>query len=173
MKTLKEALGLEEAKGRVSLFGQRFWLAHHVEFVSLRRKLEEIMGRAANGFVYREGEQTGAAYTRFIESKFRRDLERLSALDRFRFYLDWLSRIGYGRFRVEAFDERTHSASVALEDGIEAESYGEASAPVCFSTAGILGHVAGILCNCTVLTTETECRAAGSAHCEFKIRPMG
>lgn len=170
MKRVRDALELHPEEGKLTILGERFWLAHNAEFISLRRKLEETMGRAANGFVYREGEQTGAAYTKFLRTSFQAEIDPLDTRGRFEYCLGWLSRVGYGRFRLESFHPDRNEARVVLENSIEAESYGPAQVTVCYVTAGILGHIAGLLGGVTALASEVACRSTGSDRCEFEIR---
>ncbi len=169
MTRLRDAIEIREEEGKMALFGHRFWLAHSAEFVSLRSALEQIMGRAADGLVYHEGEQTGAAYMQLIQSALEDQLRGRDLRGQADLYLEWLSRIGYGRFRIDEFDSARGVARITLQDSIEAESYGTSKAPACHTISGILGQLAGTLWGRTARSNETACKSKGADACDFVI----
>lgn len=169
----KDLISIDEERGIITLKGHRVWLAKAFEFVSLHKVLESLMGKAAVAAIYGEGEQTSRSYMETIRAVMGDRLDEASPRKAFETHLDFFRLIGYGRFEVVQW--RDKSVTVRLFDSIAAESYGPSKAPVCTVIAGVLSDLSRRLWKIEgdspeFLFREVTCAASGSTYCEFVAR---
>lgn len=77
--------------------------------------------------------------------------------------------IGWGDFALERLTPRELVVTVAGSPF--ARAYGEATAPVCHLTRGVLQALAASVLETPTTVEETQCMAAGAARCRFSARP--
>ena len=142
---------LTEEPGKLSFRGIRLLLVRPETLVGFLKASGADEAAAQGGF---EGGRRSAA--KFAETlRGRQVVEAMAAMG---------TDLGWGRFRVTAFD--AGGFEVEIEGSAFAETWGRSEKPVCHFLGGVLAGVGTVVYG-SGKAVETECLAAGAKSCRF------
>ena len=149
----------DDGAGRLSYRGSRYLLIRPETLAALQRAVEAALGAATAECFAAGGRAGGGKATASLAGTGRERVEALVALG---------SRIGWGRFTLERYTE--NELVVTITGSPFAQAYGEATAPVCHLTRGVLEALATSVLSGRPRVSETACAAMGAAVCRFEAR---
>jgi predicted hydrocarbon binding protein len=125
--------------------------------VGVQKAIEAALGPRAADCLAAGGRAGGARATATLEGDATGRAQRLLGAGR---------EIGWGDFALERLTPTALVVSVAGSPF--ARAYGEASAPVCHLTRGVLEALAAVVLERPAVMVETACAAMGADRCRFE-----
>ena len=159
-----DELVYDESTGSLSFKGVRYLLMRPETIAGFQKAVVENCGpRAAENFF--DGGFNGG---RLSTQKYR-ELHGFSDTEVIDFMMNMGSQIGWGDFRLLAFEPADRLLSIAVKNSAIARAYGESSQSVCHLIRGVLAGMAVVLFDGDCRAEEVECLARGDAVCRFVI----
>ena len=160
------ALEFDEHNGALTFKGVRYFILRPETVMGMFKSLVDALGWEKGGEIFYKGgfEGGGASSTRFQEVF---DFAPHGAAE---YMCDMAAEIGWGRFKLEAFDAEKKIVQVTVKGSPFAEQWLSAGKPVCHFIRGIIGGMANALTDASSTAEEIACIAKGDDVCRFVVR---
>ncbi len=166
LRVALRALDIDEKKGILTAYNERFLLIPIKLIHSIEDRLTENFGRAtATSFQYEIGREGGADYVR-IAQRAGFDIKRPSSVREIAQRLGTLS--GWGRLEIVEFDFAKKMARIRWTNGVSVRNR-KGNTPVCHFGRGILTGATEVIFGRKCESLEVTCQGKGDAFCEAVI----
>ena len=163
------SLEVDESKGIITSFGQRF-LFIPVELIhSIEDRLADMVGpMTATSFQYEIGKRGGSHYIRMAQKagydiKSSKDVGMLAA------NLGTLG--GWGKLTVQEIDFKKKLIRLRWTNGVSVRPNKKSKTPVCHFGRGVLTGASEAMFGRKLESIELTCQGKGDAYCEALIAP--
>lgn len=138
-------------------------------FVGIMARVEKEAGRDCASRVFYDAAWDGAY--RWAEVQIASGLRGRAVMEQ---YLGSMTLRGWGKFRIEAFDDTAGTATIVLHNSAVALEMGVTGSAVCYWIPGAMaGCMQAVLdhagCRMKTLGREVSCSSQGNARCEFTV----
>lgn len=151
---------LDPKKGEVYYLGVNSVINQRTTHAYYLKAIEKFMGPGVKTILYNAGKRIGKLkFCEHVKQAKKKDSKLLEGA------LDYLSRCGYGRFRVIHFGD---SSGIEVFNSIGAAGI-KSEKQACYITAGILAGLFELITGKECFCAEDTCIAKGDSSCTFKI----
>jgi predicted hydrocarbon binding protein len=166
--SILDQIAYDQIAGALRFKDVRYVLIRPETVVGFQKAIEKNSTTLAEDALFEGGFQGGYLSAKNYSAI--NDLDDSRLID---FMMKMGTEIGWGNFKLQAFDSRQERLGIMVEHSAFAGAYGRSSNAVCHLIRGVLSGLASALLNKKCVGSETRCLATGNGHCFFQIHAPG
>ena len=154
--------------GRLDFKGVRYMFIRPEVIATLQKSMEAEMGLEKCAEMMMAAGDVGGAKS----SQRYKEVFNYSEQEIVEFMCKMGGEIGWGIFRLDAFDLENGQMVIEVGDSPFAAAYGPAESPVCHLIRGVMAGMGRGIFNGDVSSLETACVAKGDTLCRFEVQRL-
>ncbi len=162
MTEKNRTLAFDPDHGSLTLGPLRYLLLRPETLSDVQKGVEDRLGPKSAEYLYAAGASWAVGALRRIQAA-----TADSPVESARAFCQHATELGWGRFKLRAFDPENKKITVQVSHSAFAGAYGQGDEPVCHLIAGAIGGLAEELFQMPSSCLEEMCQVQGNPSCLF------
>jgi len=163
-------LTFDSKSGRMFVQGMPVWFMSPFSYVEMQAQLEDLMGKAAKGVLYRAAEQAGRRFAETLGAANTAEGDDGTHLAVLLRLAEFLRHVGHGYAELVIVDIGRIETTWTMPQNYISELHAPTNEPVCHFYSGAIAGAVSAVFGRSVACDEVKCRAKGDPACEFRTR---
>ena len=162
MTEKNRTLAFDSQQGSLKMGPLRYLLLRPETLSDVQKGVEDRLGPKSAEYLYTAGAAWAVGALRRIQTATANSPE-----DTAHALCQHATELGWGRFKLRAFDAENKKITVQVDHSAFAGAYGQGDSPVCHLIAGAIGGLAEVLFQMPTSCQEEMCLVQGNPSCLF------
>ena len=162
----------DPSKGRIFLQNAPVWFMSPEYYVDLQLQLEQTMGKASKGILYRAAEQSGRRIAQMISAGLDPNADDMTRVTILLKIAEFVPTMGHGKVALVIEDLGQLKTAWTMPYSQIAEIRRPSDHPACHFYAGAAAGIVSEVFGRPVMGEEVECAATGGKACVFRTHAL-